>query len=464
MELLPICLDVRQRQVLLVGGGSVAARKASLLMRAGARLRLVAPECLPALKQDVLAAGGDYLARAYQRGDSADCCLVIAATDDAVVNRQIHADAMASHVPVNVVDTPELCSVVFPSIIDRSPVLIAISSGGSSPVLARLLRARLESIIPAAYGRLAALARAFRQEVATRIPEMPRRRAFWESALQGVIAEKVFSGRDQEAANDLRQMLDQTVAAPQGEVYLVGAGPGDPDLLTFRALRLMQQADVVLYDRLVAPAIVDLCRRDAERIYVGKRRADHAMPQEGINALLVRLAQEGKKVCRLKGGDPFVFGRGGEEIEELAEAGIRFQVVPGISAANGCSAYAGIPLTHRDHAQSVRFVTGHLKPGSDELDWTGRISERETLVIYMGLAHLDVLCKSLLAHGMSAAMPAALVERGTTLDQRVHIGTLASLPALTEGRVIHAPTLLIVGSVVTLSEKLQWFATRESAE
>jgi uroporphyrin-III C-methyltransferase/precorrin-2 dehydrogenase/sirohydrochlorin ferrochelatase len=363
---------------------------------------------------------------------------------------------------VNVVDRPALCSFILPSIIERAPITVAVSSGGASPVLARLLRARLETLIPAAYGQLGALAGAFRDRVKERFEPRERRR-FWERALQGPIAELVFSGREAEARAALQATLDdKRLADPHfsltgGEVSLVGAGPGDPDLLTFRALRLMQQADVVVYDRLVSQPILDLVRLEAERIYAGKERAKHALPQEDINQLLVRLAREGKRVVRLKGGDPFIFGRGGEEIDTLAAEGIPFQVVPGITAASGCASYAGIPLTHRDHAQSVVFVTGHLQDGSMNLNWAALAQPRQTIVFYMGLVGVDILCRELTAHGLPAATPAALVQQGTTPRQRVLTGTLESLPALVREGGVRAPPLIIVGEVVRLRERLKWF-------
>jgi len=459
MEYLPLFHNLRERQVLVVGGGEIALRKSRLLSEAGARLKLVAPEIEPELQTLVEQGGGSCELRGYHADDVNDVVLVIAATDDEALNAQVSADAQARNIPINAVDAPHLCTVIFPAIVDRSPLVIAISSGSHAPVLARLTRARIETLFPSAYGRLAQLAQRFRQQVKSTFPSINQRRVFWENIFQGDVAESVFSGRDEEAAQLLQQRLaDQSGKRYQGEVYLVGAGPGDPDLLTFRALRLMQQADVVLHDRLVAPAIIDLCRRDADRIYVGKARANHAVPQEEINKLLVRLAKEGKRVLRLKGGDPFIFGRGGEEIEELAAHGIPFQVVPGITAANGCSAYAGIPLTHRDYAQSVRFVTGHLKDGSSNLAWADLVTPGQTLVFYMGLVGLPDICKGLIEHGRAATTPVALVQQGTTSNQKVLIGTLASMPELVASTPIKPPTLVIVGEVVNLHDKLKWFA------
>ncbi|MEK2608088.1 siroheme synthase CysG [Pseudomonas shirazensis] len=457
MDYLPLFHKLQGGRVLVVGGGEIALRKARLLADAGAALRVVAPQIDSQLISLTEATGGEVLVRGYQVTDLEGCRLVIAATDDPQLNAQVSAEAQARSLPVNVVDAPALCTVIFPAIVDRSPLVVAVSSGGDAPVLARLIRAKLEAWIPAAYGELAGLAARFRHQVKSLYPDVNQRRGFWETVFQGPIAERQLAGQSAEAERLLQAMVDGAPVQQGGEVYLVGAGPGDPDLLTFRALRLMQQADVVLYDRLVAPAIIDMCRRDAERIYVGKRRADHSVPQEQINQLLVELALQGKRVLRLKGGDPFIFGRGGEEIEELAEHGIPFQVVPGITAASGCSAYAGIPLTHRDYAQSVRFVTGHLKDGSSNLPWHDLVSPGQTLVFYMGLVGLPTICAELIRHGRAATTPAALVQQGTTRNQRVFTGTLADLPAMVAEHEVHAPTLVIVGEVVQLREKLAWF-------
>ncbi|BAN48256.1 siroheme synthase CysG [Metapseudomonas resinovorans] len=457
MDFLPLFHNLQGRQVLVVGGGEVALRKARLLADAGARLRVVAPRIEAQLLEMVEGSTGEAHLRGYGEADLAGCVLVIAASDDQALNAEVSAQAQARGIPVNVVDAPKLCSVIFPAIVDRSPLIVAVSSAGDAPVLARLIRAKIETWIPSAYGQLAGLAKKFRDQVKALLPDVQQRRVFWEEVFQGPVAERMLAGQGAEAERLLAERVAGGAPKALGEVYLVGAGPGDPDLLTFRALRLMQQADVVLYDRLVAEPIIELCRRDAERIYVGKRRADHALPQDEINRLLIEQAKLGKRVLRLKGGDPFIFGRGGEEIEELAANDIPFQVVPGITAASGCAAYAGIPLTHRDYAQSVRFVTGHLKDGSCDLPWGDLVAPGQTLVFYMGLVGLPMICEQLVKHGRAAETPAALVQQGTTSRQRVFTGTLANLPQLVVEHEVHAPTLVIVGEVVTLREKLAWF-------
>lgn len=457
MNFLPVFLDVRGQSCLVVGGGDAAARKTALLLRSGARVTVQALELCAAFDADLAAGRVMQRAKEFRDEDIAGFVLAIAASGDDAVNRTVAAAARTRHIPVNVVDVPELCSFIVPSIVDRAPLIVAVSSGGASPVLARLLRARLESLIPAGYGRLAALVGAFRERVKQHVKAQERRR-FWERVLQGPIAELVFSGREAEAGKALENALvDTRLAFSGGEVALVGAGPGDPDLLTFRALRLMQQADVVVYDRLVSRPILDLVRVDAERIYAGKERAKHALPQEDINHLLVRLAKEGKRVVRLKGGDPFIFGRGGEEIETLAAEGIAFQVVPGITAAAGCASYAGIPLTHRDFSQSVVFVTGHLQDGSMNLNWPALAQPRQTIVIYMGLVGIDILCRELTAHGLPGDTAAALIQQGTTPQQRVLTGTLDTLPEIVRTGEVKAPTLIIVGEVVRLRDRLNWF-------
>ncbi|MGB4248602.1 MAG: siroheme synthase CysG [Pseudohongiellaceae bacterium] len=458
MQFLPIFLNVRAQTCLVVGGGDVAYRKAVLLDRAGARLRVVAPEICTELESLVIAGAGELRVRGFEEQDMEGVFLAVGATDDEEVNAAVSVAAKSRGLPVNVVDKPSLCSFIVPAIVDRSPVVIAISSGGASPVLTRKLKEKLETMVPAAYGRLALLLGGYRGRVKGVITDFKRRTRFWEALLSGPLSEMVLAGKEDEARRYIEQQLSESDnIVVQGEVFLVGAGPGDPDLLTLKALRLMQEADVVLYDRLVSKEIMARVRPDAEKINVGKERSNHLVPQEEINDLLVRLAQEGKKVLRLKGGDPFIFGRGGEEIDRLAEARIPFQVIPGITAASGCACYAGIPLTHRDCSQSVRFVTGHLKNDTIDLDWPNLANENQTVVFYMGLVGLDTICGQLIAHGMAADMPIALVQQGTTPNQKVIAGTLETMPAIVKMTEVQAPTIIIVGRVVKLQTRYSWF-------
>ena len=458
MDYFPVFVKLKDQDCLVVGAGEIAARKIELLARAGAKITVIAQE----ISLQVVNLKASYplnlLQKSFTPDDLRGFRLVVSATDNQETNQLVAKTAGEQNILVNVVDNPELCSFIFPAIIDRSPIIAAVSSGGAAPVLARLLRARIESIIPPAYGRLAHLAEKFRFDVKKHIKAPAQRRIFWENIFQGSVAELVFSGNEQGAEQQLQQALSQQKDSVNlGEVYLIGAGPGAPDLLTFRALRLMQQADVIVYDHLVSPEILDLARRDSEKIYVGKQRQKHTLPQESINILLADLAKAGKRVVRLKGGDPFIFGRGGEEIETLMQQGINFQVVPGITAASGCATYAGIPLTHRDHAQSCTFVTGHLKDNSINLNWTQLAAPNQTIVIYMGLVGLEKICQSLIAHGSPKDLPAALVQQGTTTNQRVITGTLETLPATIAGLNIKPPTLIIIGTVVTLHDRLNWF-------
>ena len=458
MNYLPLFFNLKNQPCLLVGGGTVALRKAELLCRAGARVTVVAPQVRDSLAELVRAHQGEALQSPYSAERLDGKTLVVAATDDLALNRQVHGDAMAAGLPVNVVDQPDLCSFIFPAIVDRSPLLVAVSSGGSAPVLARLVRARLEALIPPYYSRLAELMGSFRERVKQRFANIESRRSYWERVLYGPVAERLSAGQEQQAEGWMEALLEQGEVSSEGEVYLVGAGPGDPDLLTFKALRLMQQADVVLYDRLVSPRVMELCRRDAERIYVGKERDNHALPQEGINQLLVDLAKKGNKVLRLKGGDPFIFGRGGEELELLAENQIPFQVVPGITAASACSTYAGIPLTHRGYAQSVKFVTGQLKNRTSDLDWPELVHDNQTIVFYMGLHRVGYLAEQLIVHGKAADTPIALVQAGSTPQQKVVTATLATIEQVLKDNPVHPPSLIIVGEVVTLHDKLAWYS------
>lgn len=456
MDIFPISLKLQQQPCLIVGGGHIAYRKAVLLAKAGAVIHVIAPEIESSLLEIVKTSQGHYVQAPFSPDiPLRDYRLVIAATNDKATNIQVFEACEAEKILVNSVDDLPHCRFMVPAIIDRSPLVVSIATNGKSPVLSRQIRTQLEASIPHGMGKLADFSGKWRAAVKAKIENPDERRIFWEDLYVSPLKEQVFNDNLAEADRLIEQALMEW-KAPKGEVYLVGAGPGDPELLTLKALRLMQQADVVIYDRLVSPAIMDLCRRDAEKVYVGKARSNHSVPQEGINALLVEYAAQGKRVCRLKGGDPFIFGRGGEEIQELFAAGVAFQVVPGITAASGCSAYAGIPLTHRDYAQSVRFLTGHLKEGSPELPWNELVYENQTLVLYMGLVGLEKICAQLIAHGQRPDMPVALISKGTTPDQKVVVGTLADIASKVTEHQIQAPTLTIIGEVVKLREQLQW--------
>ncbi len=429
-----------------------------MLLKANADIKLISPEICHELQALVDTGRIRFIQGEYASSQLAGACMVVAATDDEAVNAAVSRDAKALNIPVNVVDAPELCTFTMGSIIDRSPIVIAVSSEGNAPVLARYIRAKIETLLPAGYGRIAGIAGEFRDKVKAKFATTQQRRRFWEDVFQGPLVERVLSGQEQAARELLQDRIDhEDRPANQGEVFLVGGGPGDPDLLTFRALRLMQQCDVCVYDKLVSPEVMELVRRDAELIYVGKARDQHTMPQEEINELLARLALQGKRVLRLKGGDPFIFGRGGEEIETLMQRGVPFQVVPGITAANGVSTYAGIPLTHRDYSQACLFITGHLKDGTLDLDWESMARPRQTVVIYMGLVGLPQICEKLIEHGVSPDMPAAVVQQGTTQRQKVVTATLQDLAVKVEQSQIKAPCLTIIGEVVKLRERLNWF-------
>ncbi|ACJ41730.2 uroporphyrinogen-III C-methyltransferase [Acinetobacter baumannii] len=456
MDIFPISLKLQQQRCLIVGGGHIALRKATLLAKAGAIIDVVAPAIEDQLLQLIKTTGGEPFIEAFaEKFLSTPYRLVIAATNDAEVNKTVFEQCEARNLLVNSVDDIPHCRFMVPAIIDRSPLIVSVASNGTSPVLSRQIRTQLETSIPHGMGKLAEFSGKWRNQVKEKISNPDERRIFWENLYASPLKEQVFNDNLDVADSMLEQAL-QEWKAPKGEVYLVGAGPGDPELITLKALRLMQQADVVIYDRLVSAPILELCRRDATKIYVGKARSNHSVPQEGINALLVDYAKKGKRVCRLKGGDPFIFGRGGEEIQELFQAGVPFQVVPGITAASGCSAYAGIPLTHRDYAQSVRFLTGHLKEGSPELPWNELVYENQTLVLYMGLVGLERICEQLIAHGQRPDMPVALISKGTTPEQKVVVGSLADIASKVTEHQIHAPTLTIIGEVVRLREQLQW--------
>ena len=456
MDYFPIFLRLANEPVLVVGGGTVAERKIDVLLRTSAQVRVLAPELVPGLAERAAAGEISHLATEFRPEHLDGVRLAIAATDKHAINAWVARQAERRNIPVNVVDDRELSRFIMPAIVDRSPVIVAVGSSGDAPVLTRRLRERLESFLPQRLGVLAKLAGKLRPTIKARIESPARRRKFWENFFDGTLAADVLAGRSvdvEEIASTLR-IGDQD----SGEVVLVGAGPGDPGLLTLRALRALQNADVILYDRLVSAEILDLARRDAERVNVGKTAGGEQVSQEEINTLLVQLAQQGKRVCRLKGGDPFIFGRGGEELEALAAAGVRFEVVPGVTAAAGCAAYAGIPLTHRDHAQSLVFVTGHTKDeAGDTVDWDHLARPAQTVVFYMGLGHLERIISRLRAHGAPESRSAAIIEQGTRAEQRVVTGTLADLAQKVRHAGIQSPALLIVGEVTRLHETLQWF-------
>lgn len=510
MNTFPLFFKLEDRKVLIVGGGDVALRKADLLSRAGACITILAPNISTDIQDLLSDSKHELVYENYNKSHMTDARVIIAATDDETLNHQIHADATELNIPVNVVDTPHLCDFIFPAIVDRNPIVIGISSNGKAPVLARLLRARLETLIPQGYGKLAKLAGEFRAEVKTKIPTLTGRRQFWERAFEGQVSQLMFAGNEAQATAQLKADLESTAAALKdnanntvnldayspatttsqhadghstetlsatapitadeltathtksaqaavGEVYIVGAGPGDPELLTFKALRLMQQADIVYYDALVSPQVLDLCRRDADKVFVGKKRSNHAVAQLGINELLVNSAKEGRRVVRLKGGDPFIFGRGGEEIESLRAHGVPYQVVPGITAANAAASYAGIPLTHRDHSQSVRFVTGFLKAGAPNEKFENLLDTNETVVFYMGLHSLARLTTGLIDAGRSSETPIAIVSNASMANQQVLTGTLANIVELQEQAQLPTPALLIMGDVVALHDDLAWY-------
>lgn len=461
MEQLPVCLNLKDRKVVVTGGGTVAARKAELALRAGARVLVVADALSDEFVDLARQPRFTHRKGALEPRDLDGAVIAYAASENHAEEAEARRLACEAGVLLNVPDRPELCDFSMPSILDRSPLLVAISSAGASPLLGRLIKERLEALIPATYGNLTRFLGSIREGLQNRIPDNRKRRRFLETIVDSPVADLVLAGDEPRARHKLDAAVDAFLAdgsVAMGEVYLVGGGPGDPDLLTFRALRLMQRADVVVYDRLIGSPILELVRRDAERIYVGKQRNEHTMQQEDISRLLVSLAKQGKRVLRLKGGDPFIFGRGGEEIEELADHGVPFQIVPGVTAAAGCASFAGIPLTHRDHAQACVFVTGHTKTGRLSLDFSALLQPQQTVVIYMGLAYLGDLMRDFLDHGADPAMPVAVVENGTRPNQKVVTGSIADIAIKVASEQVKGPALTIIGTVVTLRDKLAWFA------
>ena len=459
MSYLPLFIETTGKKCLIVGGGKVASRKLVPILKAKMKVTLISPEVIEEIELNFHKNRNlKIIKRKFKPEDIEDQFLIIAATNEKTTNQKIAKLSKDNNILVNMTEDSLSGNTLIPSVVDRDPIKIAVSSGAASPILTRLVKTRLETVIPYSFSKLADIMMEYRDAVKKNFLKISDRRKFWEVFLDGPISEMVLSGHIDKAKKALDESLKENKFLEKtGEVYLVGAGPGDPELLSFKALRLMQKADIVIYDRLVSRPIMNLIRQDTEKIYVGKQRADHAMPQENINQLLARLALEGKKVLRLKGGDPFIFGRGGEEIESLIKDDIPFQIVPGITAASGCASYAGIPLTHRDYSQACIFVTGHLRDGTVNLNWEMLAHEKQTLIFYMGMHGSKIICEELIKHGLSDETPAALIVKGTTEDQEVIIGNLKNMPEIIMERKIVPPTLLIIGDVVKLHNKLKWF-------
>lgn len=463
MDFFPAFINLKYQQCLVVGGGEVAMRKAELLLKTGALVTVIAPKIIPGIKS--LQGSLNVKQRIFQFDDINNVKLVIVATNNRQLNADISRLCIEKNIPVNVVDNPALCSFIVPSIIDRDPIVVAVGSNGNAPVLARLIRSKLEQMLPGTISQLGMLAKKYRQKVKDQLNSLTQRRRFWEQVFEGKVADYFYSGKQQQGENLFLEQLHhaQTEIPREGEVVLLGAGPGDPELLTIKALKWLQRADVIVYDRLISKDILDLARRDAHKIYVGKKSSKHTLPQEEINQLLVEQAAEGKRVVRLKGGDPFIFGRGGEEIATLMENGIKFQVVPGITSASGCSSYCGIPLTHRDYAQSVVFATGHLKDNSVDLNWNALAQSNQTLVIYMGMGGLKIICDQLIEHGLEKNMPVAVIQNATLPDQKIVTGDLSSIQQKVNQHELKPPSLIIVGKVVQLHQQLSWYGEKASA-
>ncbi len=456
MRWFPLFLDIRDRKVVVVGGGQIAERKIDLFQSAGPCITIIAPTITASLHARVEAGQFTWEMRRFEVNDLEGAAVVVASTDDDAVNRAVAAAATARSIPVNVVDNLELSTGILPAIVDRSPLVIAVSTEGSAPAFARHVRARIEMAIDESFGELASFLRRVRGQIKARFADLGERRRFYATLLEGAVPDALRRRRPEDAEAAFLAALESGVSSG-GHVTLVGAGPGDPGLLTLHALRALQAADIVFYDRLVSADILSLARREAELVSVGKSAGDHSVPQERINALLVEHAAAGQRVVRLKGGDPFVFGRGGEEIETLVAHGIAYSIVPGVTAAVACGAYAGIPLTHRDHSRGVRFVTAHVKSALDAVDWPSLARESDTLAIYMGVSSIERVQQELLAHGKAADTPIAFVENGTRPEQRVLIGMLSGAIDLANRAQVRSPALLIIGAVAALATELAWF-------
>ncbi len=464
MDHLPVFLDLKGKKVIVTGGGTIAARRTERAFSAGADVHVFATDLCEDFAEFAGKPTFHHFERTFEASDFDGAVVAWGCMEDDS-DQQLADLARAQKVLVNVADVLENCDFITPSIVDRDPLLVAISTGGASPILGRMIRARLEVMLPATYGGLVRFVGGFRDLVMEKLKSGSDRLRFWEAISTGPVTDLFLSGDVDGATKQLQSELDAAasgaVRPKLGEVYLVGGGPGDPDLLTFRALRLMQLADVVVYDRLIGDGILNMVRRDAERVYVGKLPQHHIVPQEDISQMLVRLAKEGKRVLRLKGGDPFIFGRGGEEIEALAAENIPFQVVPGITAASGCATYAGIPLTHRDHAQACVFTTAHGRDGVLDVDWEVLLRPNQTVAIYMGLSNTPHLCKGFIERGADPSLPVAVIDNGTRPNQRVVTATVATLCDALKDADLEGPAMIIVGTVVNLREKLSWYRTQQ---
>jgi len=457
MESFPIFINLKKKPVTVVGGGDIALRKVRLLIKADPNITVIARQICKDLKELLVENNHKMLLKSFHESDLKTPTLIIAATNNPKINKRISTYAQQKNILINVVDQPKLCTFTMGSIVERDALVVSISSGGKAPVLVRKIREKIETLLPQSYAELVRFSGSLRSIVQKKIQSGVKRRIFWEEFFESDYIQNFILLPKKLDLRMFNKLLLRIKSKKTGEVFLVGAGPGERDLLTIRALHLMQKCDICIYDNLVSKDILELVRRDADLVYAGKKQDQHTLSQDKINSLLIKYAQQGKKVLRLKGGDPFIFGRGGEEIESLMKNKILFQVVPGITAASGIASYSGIPLTHRDHAQSCLFLTGHLKDGAIDFEWPKLIVENQTLVVYMGLLSLDELVKKLIHNGMSKKMPIAIIESGTTAKQRVVIGELSNIKSKVGKSKIKSPALIIIGTVVNLRSKLNWF-------
>jgi uroporphyrin-III C-methyltransferase / precorrin-2 dehydrogenase / sirohydrochlorin ferrochelatase len=457
MQSFPIFINLKKKPVTVIGGGDIALRKVRLLLKAGPNITVISKEICKDLKELLMEDNHKILQKSFHEDDLKTPALIIAATNNAKTNKRISTYAQRENILINVVDQPKLCTFTMGSIVERDSLVVSISSGGKAPVLVRRIREKIETLLPQSYAELVRLSGSLRAIVKKKIQSGIKRRIFWEEFFESDYVQNFILLPKKLDLRLFNKILLGMKSKKIGEVFLVGAGPGERDLLTIRALHLMQKCDICIYDNLVSKDILELVRRDADLVYAGKKQDQHTLSQDKINSLLIKFAKQGKKVLRLKGGDPFIFGRGGEEIESLMKNKILFQVVPGITAASGIASYSGIPLTHRDHAQSCLFLTGHIKDGVINFEWSKLIVENQTLVVYMGLLSLDELVKKLLHHGMTKKMPIAIIESGTTAKQKVVIGELSNIKSKVNKAKIKSPALIIIGTVVNLRSKLNWF-------